>query len=220
MKKKICKYHVHPSVKIPHCTISDSTFSNEKRCEGTAGLEYRVLFYISSSLKTGGRGERSSVQATSLQLYMFLAAAAALRCHELIKLIHNYQTLPFSTNESPQSICSYNHWNVTQIFSQPHWLLFVQRLPDQEGHLNTLNKLHGPTISPPLSSRRRRRLTPLESCTDPQGSITITITQMCTYTSWLVRDSSNCPRQMVGSCPLYKSAGQYRENSTSTINPI
>lgn len=42
--------------------------------------------------------------ATSLQSYMFPAAASALRCHEVIKLIHNYQTLPFSTNESPQSI--------------------------------------------------------------------------------------------------------------------
>lgn len=57
--------------------------------------------------------------------------------------------------------------------------------------------------APPLSSRRRRRFTALESSTDPRGSITITITQMCAYTSWLVRDSSNCPRQIVWGCTLY-----------------
>lgn len=85
------------------------------------------------------------------------------------------------------------------------------RVPDQEGHLNTLKKLHGPTISPSLSSRRRRQLSALESSTDPQGSITITITQMCTYTSWLVRDSSNCMRQMVWSCTLYKCGAVLRE---------
>lgn len=212
----------HTSVKIPHTTISDSTrvFSNEKRCEETAGLETRVLFYMSSSLKTEKKNVKSSViRPTPFQLLLLSATMCIETMDKLIKLIHHYQTLPFSTNESRQSICSYNHWNVTEICSRPHWLLFVQRLPDQEGHLNMLNKLHGPTISPPFSSRRRRRLTVLESCTDPQGSITITITQMCTYTSWLVRDSLNCPRQMFWSCTLYKSAGQYRENSTSTINP-
>lgn len=36
---------------------------------------------------------------------------------ELIKLIHDYQTLPF---ESSQSVSE--------------WPVFVQRLPDQEGH--------------------------------------------------------------------------------------
>lgn len=97
---------------MPHCTVSDSTagFSTEKRCEGTAGLESRVLFYKSSKLKTGKKRRKKKKKsisirpATSLQSYMFPAAASALRCHEVIKLIHNYQTLPFSTNESPQSI--------------------------------------------------------------------------------------------------------------------
>lgn len=138
------------------------------------------------------------------QLLLLSAAMCTNFMDKLIKLIYKYQTLPFSTNESPQNTCSYSQWNVTQICSRPHRLLFVQRLSDREGHLNAVNKWHGPTNLPPLGSRRRRRLTVLESCTDPRGSITITIRQMRTYTSWLVRDSPNCLRPMVWSCTLCK----------------
>lgn len=127
-------------------------------------------------LRCGGGGLAWQGQ----QLLYSCTCFQPLPCHrsmdELIKQIHHYQTLPLSTNESSQSICCNNRWKISEI-----QLLFVQRLPNQEGHLDTLNKLHGPTIRPPLSSRRRR-LMAWESRADHQGSITITIRQMCTHT--------------------------------------
>lgn len=209
----------HTSVKIPQRTISDSTadFSNEKRCEGTAGLESRVLFYTSSSLKPGEKKSNVIKPAGSSQLYIS-SCCCFLLPRALTPWMNSSSWITITKSSILEGI-THPKSSVLTITEMKSAVVLTGccLLCDQEGHLSTLNKLGGP-ISPPSGSRRIR-LTALESCTDPQGSITITITQMCTYTSWLVRDSSNCPRQMVWSCTLYKSARQYQENSTSTINP-
>lgn len=91
------------------------------------------------------------------------SAAMHINVDELIRLIHLHQTLPFSTNKSSRSALSLRSSRNNR---RRHLPLFVQKLPDQEGHFqngaertNSWNNLHGSTGSPALSSRRRRRLT-------------------------------------------------------------
>lgn len=95
-------------------------------CEGTAGLEYRVLFHTSSWRATVWEAQRLLCSRACFQPRL-LSAAMCINMDELIKLIHDYQMF---------------HSELFRMFVvaiASEWPVLVQRPPDQEGHPHGLN---------------------------------------------------------------------------------